>query len=165
MTLDAAATGVARHLDRPMVGRQRELDRLAADFSDAAASRTTRLFTLIGPAGVGKSRLVADFLTRVGDTATVARGRALSYGDGITYWPLVEILVQLGIEPDRAISSSPADTQLATRALFEEAARDRPLILVIDDLQWAEPPLLDLIEHIADWSRDVPDPAPVYRKA
>ena len=156
MTLDAAATGVARHLDRPMVGRQRELDRLAADFSDAAASRTSRLFTLIGPAGVGKSRLVADFLTRVGDTATVARGRALSYGDGITYWPLVEILVQLGIEPDRAISSSPADTQLAARALFEEAARDRSLILVIDDLQWAEPPLLDLIEHIADWSRDVP---------
>jgi class 3 adenylate cyclase len=156
LTLDATATGVARHLDRPMVGRQRELDRLAADFSDTAASRTTRLFTLIGPAGVGKSRLVAAFLTRVGDTATVARGRALSYGDGITYWPLVEILVQLGIEPDRAISSSPADTQLATRALFEEAARDRPLILVIDDLQWAEPPLLDLIEHIADWSRDVP---------
>jgi predicted ATPase len=111
---------------------------------------------LIGPAGVGKSRLVADFLTRVGDTATLARGRALSYGDGITYWPLVEMLVQLGIEPDRAISSSPADTQLATRALFEEAARGRSLILVIDDLQWAEPPMLDLIEHIADWSRDVP---------
>jgi class 3 adenylate cyclase len=156
MTLDAAATGVARHLDRPMVGRKRELDRLAADFSDAAAARTSRLFTLIGPAGVGKSRLVADFLTRVGGTATVARGRALSYGDGITYWPLVEILVQLGIEPDRAISSSPADTQLAVRALFAEAARDRPLIVVIDDLQWAEPPMLDLIEHIADWSRDVP---------
>ncbi|HKX14504.1 MAG TPA: adenylate/guanylate cyclase domain-containing protein, partial [Propionibacteriaceae bacterium] len=57
MTLDATATGVARHLDRPMVGRQRELDRLDADFSDTAASRTTRLFTLIGPAGVGKSRL------------------------------------------------------------------------------------------------------------
>jgi class 3 adenylate cyclase len=154
--LDAEATGVARHLDRPMVGRKRELDRLIADFSDAAASRTSRLFTLIGPAGVGKSRLVADFLTRVGDTATVARGRALSYGDGITYWPLVEILVHLGIEPDRAISSSPADTQLAARAMFEEAARDRSLILVIDDLQWAEPPMLDLIEHIADWSRDVP---------
>jgi class 3 adenylate cyclase len=154
--LDAAATGVARHLDRPMVGRKRELDRLDADFSDAAASRTSRLFTLIGPAGVGKSRLVADFLTGVGDTATVARGRALSYGDGITYWPLIEILVQLGIEPDRAIGSSPADTQLAARALFENAARDRPLILVIDDLQWAEPAMLDLIEHIADWSRDVP---------
>jgi AAA ATPase domain len=156
MTLDAAATGVARHLDRPMEGRKRELDRLTADFTDAAASRTTRLFTLMGPAGIGKSRLVADFLRGVGDNATVARGRARSYGDGITYWPLVEILVQLGIEPDRAISSTPADTQLTTRALFEEAARDRSLILVIDDLQWAEPPMLDLIEHIADWSRDVP---------
>jgi class 3 adenylate cyclase len=156
LTLEATAAGVTRHLDRPMVGRTRELDRLSADLSDAAASRTSRLFTLIGPAGVGKSRLVADFLARVADTATVARGRALSYGDGITYWPLVEILVQLGIEPDQAIRSSPADTQLAARALFEQAARERPLILVVDDLQWAEPPMLDLIEHIADWSRDAP---------
>lgn len=156
VALDSAAAGVARRFDSPLVGRERERERLRADFQDAVASRTCRLFTLIGPAGVGKSRLVADFLGGVADTATVARGRALSYGEGITYWPLVEMLVQLGIEPDEAIRSSPADTQLATRAAFERLAEERPLVLVIDDLQWAEPPMLDLLEHIVDWSRGVP---------
>ena len=156
IALDATAAGVSRRMEQPLVGRERERDRLRADFADAVASRTCRLFTLIGPAGVGKSRLVADFLETVGDTATVARGRALSYGEGITYWPLVEMLIQLGIEPADAIRSSPADTQLATRAIFEATAEQRPLVLVIDDLQWAEPPLLDLVEHIVDWSRDAP---------
>jgi class 3 adenylate cyclase len=156
ISLDTTAAGVARRLDRPMVGRHREGERLEADFSDAVESRTCRLFTLIGPAGVGTSRLVAEFLSGVGETATVARGRALSYGEGITYWPLVEILIQLGLEPEAAIRSSPADTQLATRALFEAAAEERPLVLVLDDLQWAEGPMLDLVEHIADWSREAP---------
>ena len=156
ISLDVTAAGVARRLDRPMVGRQRERERLEADFADAVESRTCRLFTLIGPAGVGKSRLVAEFLSGIGETATVARGRALSYGEGITYWPLVEMLIQLGLEPEAAIRSSAADTQLATRALFEAAAEERPLVLVLDDLQWAEAPMLDLVEHIADWSREAP---------
>ena len=156
LTMDQEASGFVRHLERPMVGRIRELGRLSADFADAAASRSSRLFTLIGPAGVGKSRLVADFLATVGEHATVAHGRALSYGDGITYWPLVEMLIQLGVDPDEAIRLSPADTQLATRALFEQLADYRPLILVLDDLQWAAPPMLDLVEHIVDWSRDAP---------
>ena len=121
------------------------------------ATSSCRLFTLIGPAGIGKSRLVADFLEHVVDgSATVAGGRALSYGEGITYWPLVEMLVHLGIEPSEAIRSSPAETQLATRALLEERARDRPLVLVMDDLHWAEEPMLDLVEHVVDWSRAAP---------
>jgi class 3 adenylate cyclase len=153
--LESAAPGITRRLDRPMVGRERERARLRGDFDDAVATRTSRLFTLIGPAGVGKSRLVADFLDGLED-ARVARGRALSYGEGITYWPLVEMLVQLGIDPDAAIRTSTADTQLATRAQFERIAVERPLVLVFDDLQWAEPPLFDLIEHIVDWVRDAP---------
>ena len=136
-----------------MVGRERERERLRTDFADAAATQTCRLFTLIGPAGVGKSRLVADFLEHVAGRARVARSRALSYGEGITYWPLVEILLQLGIEPEDAIRPSPADTQLATRALLERMAEEQPLVLVFDDLQWAESPLLDLVEHVVDWSR------------
>ena len=156
LALDIVAAGVARRLDRVMIGRERERQRLRADFADAAASRTSRLFTLIGPAGVGKSRLVADFLEHVAEQATIARGRALSYGEGITYWPLVEILGQLGIDTGEAIRSSEADTQLATRALLEHVAEVRPLVFVVDDLQWAEPPLLDLIEHLADWSREAP---------
>ncbi|MGL6278834.1 MAG: AAA family ATPase, partial [Gaiella sp.] len=156
LALDADAAGVARHLDRPLVGRLRERERLRADFGDVVSNRSCRLFTLVGPAGVGKSRLVADFLDHVGDGALVGRCRALSYGEGITYWPLVELLLQLGIDPGEAIRSSPADTQLATRALFEQAAESRPLVLVFDDLHWAEPPLLDLVEHVADWARDAP---------
>jgi class 3 adenylate cyclase/tetratricopeptide (TPR) repeat protein len=154
--LDASAAGVARRLGRHMVGRVRERERLRADFADVVAGRTCRLFTLIGPAGIGKSRLVADFLEQVDGAAQVAQGRALSYGEGITYWPLVEMLVQLGIEPSEAIRSSPADTQLATRALLEQKADEAPLVLVVDDLQWAESPMLDLIEHIVDWARAAP---------
>jgi hypothetical protein len=66
------------------------------------------------------------------------------------------MLIQLGIEPSDAILSSPADTQLATRALLERQAAERPLVLVVDDLHWAEPPMLDLVEHVADWSRGAP---------
>ncbi len=154
--LDAAAAGFARSPGAPLVGRGRERERLRADFADVTATRSCRLFTLIGPAGVGKSRVVADFLEEVADGATIARGRALSYGEGITYWPLVEALFQLGVQPGEAIRSSPADTQLATRALLERLAEERPVVLVLDDLHWAEPPLLDLVEHICDWSRGVP---------
>ncbi len=154
--LDASAVGVVRRLERPMVGRERERGRLRSDFEDVVATSTCRLFTLIGPAGIGKSRLVADFLEHVDGSAAVARGRALSYGEGITYWPLVEMLVQLGIEPSEAIRSSPAETQLATRALLEDRARERPIVLVVDDLHWAEEPMLDLVEHVVDWSRAAP---------
>jgi len=154
--LDARAVGVARRLARPMVGRERERVRLRADFDDVVATSSCRLFTLIGPAGIGKSRLVADFLEHVAGSATVAGGRALSYGEGITYWPLVEMLVQLGVEPSQAIRSSPAETQLATRALLEGHAGGQPLVLVIDDLHWAEEPMLDLVEHLVDWSRAAP---------
>ncbi len=156
VALDSSAAGVTRRLDAPLVGRERERERLHSDFEEVIATRDCRLFTLIGPAGVGKSRLVADFLERIGETATLARGRALSYGDGITYWPLVEMLLQLGIEPGEAIRSSAPDTQLATRALLERVAEQGPLVLVLDDLHWAEPPMLDLVEHIADWSRGRP---------
>ena len=154
--LDAAAAGVARSFGAPLVGRVRERERLRADFADVTSARGCRLFTLIGPAGVGKSRVVSDFLGEIADSATIARGRALSYGEGITYWPLVEVLLQLGVEPGEAIRSSPADTQLATRALLERLAEDHPVVLVLDDLHWAEPPLLDLVEHICDWTRGVP---------
>jgi len=145
---------LARRLETPLVGRDRERQRLWRDFEDAVADRTCRLFTLLGPAGIGKSRLVADFLERVGDSADVLRGRCLSYGEGITYWPLVEILIAIGVEPDSVIGTSPPETQLAFRRLLEARAAERPQVVVIDDLQWAEPVFVDLVEHIADLSRD-----------
>jgi class 3 adenylate cyclase len=148
------AEAIARHLEAPLVGRKRELERLRQDFEHAVAEQSCHLFTLLGPAGVGKSRLAADFLAAA--DARVVRGRCLSYGEGITYFPVVEVLVQFGAEPDSTIASSPAETQLAFRKLLEREATDGPLIVVFEDIQWAEPTCLDLIEHISDLSRSAP---------
>ncbi len=148
--------GLARHPEALLVGRKRERNRLWRDFEDVLDERSCRLVTLLGPAGIGKSRLVADFLERVGDSADVLRGRCLSYGEGITYWPLVEILIGIGVEPDAVIGTSPPETQLAFRRLLEARAAERPQVVLVDDLQWAEPVFIDLVEHIADLSRDAP---------
>ena len=129
--LDASAAGVARQLQRPMVGRGRGRDRLRAVFppSIVAGRETCRLFTLIGSAGIGKSRLVAGFLDHVAGQATVTRGRALSYGEGITYWPLVEMLIQLGIEPsdgDPLLARRDAAVDAGTPGAAGRGAAARP---------------------------------------
>src|SRR4051812_2114528 len=152
----SGAAPSARHPETPLVGRERERQRLWRDYEDAVADSTCRLFTLLGPAGIGKSRLVRDFLDRVGGVADVLRGRCLSYGEGITYWPLVKILIAIGVEPNSVIGGSPPETQLAFRRMLEARAAQRPQVVVIDDLQWAEPVFVDLVEHIADLSRDAP---------
>jgi class 3 adenylate cyclase/tetratricopeptide (TPR) repeat protein len=156
LTVDPDAPSFARRLDRPMVGRHRELERLLGDFEQSVQDRSCHMFTLLGQAGVGKSRLVRAFLAAVGDRARVLRGRCLHYGDGITYWPVVEVLLELGHDPQPVIAGSPAEAQLAFRKLLEEEAALQPLVVYFDDLQWAEPTFLDLVEHIADWSRDAP---------
>ena len=153
--LDDAAP-IARNLGAALVGRERERQRLWRVFEDSVADRTCQLFTLLGPAGMGKSRLVADFLERVADDADVLRGRCLSYGEGITYWPLVEMLVPLDIDPESVVVSTPAETRVAFRRLLEARAAARPQVAVIDDLQWAEAEFVDLVEHVADLSRDAP---------
>jgi len=156
VAVDATAEAFARHMDAPLVGRVREQQRLRADFEGVVSERACHMFTLLGPAGVGKSRLVAEFLAAAGETADILRGRCLHYGEDITYWPLVEILLAINVEPGEVIGTSPADTQLAFRKLIEGRAAERPQILVLDDIQWAEPVFLDLIEHVSDWSRDAP---------
>jgi class 3 adenylate cyclase/predicted ATPase len=156
VSVDPAAPAVARRFDAPMVGRDRELQRVRSDFEHAVSERACHMFTLLGPAGVGKSRLVRAFVDGIGDDARVLRGRCLHYGEGITYWPLVEVLMQLGREPESVIGNSPAETQLAFRKLLEGEAAQRPIIVYFDDLQWAEATFLDLLEYVADWSRDAP---------
>jgi class 3 adenylate cyclase/tetratricopeptide (TPR) repeat protein len=156
LALDPDAPSAMRRLDRPMVGRARELERMLGDFEHSVEGRACHMFTLLGPAGVGKSRLVRAFVDALGEDARVLRGRCLPYGEGITYWPVVEVLIQLGREPEGVIGGSPAEAQLAFRRLLEEEAVSQPLVLYFDDLQWAEPTFLDLVEHIADWSRDAP---------
>src|SRR5689334_15392230 len=84
VSVDPSADAVARRLDAPLVGRERERARLSGDFDLAVAERACHLFTLLGAAGVGKSRLVAEFIADVGDTTDVLRARCLHYGDNIT---------------------------------------------------------------------------------
>lgn len=86
------ARGIARRLDSPIVGRDRELALLQDVFDSAVRERACRLVTVVAPPGVGKSRLAAEVLQRLEGRATVLRGRCLPYGDGITYWPVAEVL-------------------------------------------------------------------------
>ena len=86
-----ASTATSVHEEAPFVGRQYEMDLLSGSFAQVVDGKNARLVTVIGDAGVGKTRLIADFQRRASDRATVLRGRCLAYGDGITFWPLTEI--------------------------------------------------------------------------
>jgi tetratricopeptide (TPR) repeat protein len=160
--------GHARRVDSAMVGRERELRLLADAWDRAVSERSCHLFTLLGAAGVGKSRLAAEFLGLL-DEALVDQGRCLSYGEGITYWPVVEVAKQMAevgpdqIVPetigavlgDRVVSSSD-EIAWAFRKLPEAVAAEAPPVCVFDDVHWGEETFLDLVEHVADLSRDAP---------
>jgi predicted ATPase/class 3 adenylate cyclase len=180
--LDRAA-GFARRFDSPLVGRAGELAQLRHAFERTVEQRMVHLFTVFGLAGIGKSRLAAELRASVSSRATVLSGRALPYGEGITFWPLAEIVRELGgDEPEATVArllaredngdvvaeriaaaigrsdapGSAEETFWAARKLFETLAKQRPLVIVFEDIHWAEPTLLDLIEHVAEWSRDAP---------
>ena len=180
----------ARPSDAPLVGRLRPLRSLGDAFSEAVEERICHLFTIVGSAGVGKSRLVDEFIGSLGEQAQVASGRCLAYGQGITYWPVAEAIrdgsgIAEGDPPETAVArlrevlgdepdaervaamvggllgiedSPPAPDEIfwAIRRTFEALARSKPLVLVFDDIHWGEPTFLDLIEHMADWTRDAP---------
>jgi class 3 adenylate cyclase/tetratricopeptide (TPR) repeat protein len=174
LTVAADARGRAQRPRAPMVGRERERRRLLDAFHQAVADRSCQLFTVLGAAGVGKSRLVAEVLETIDGAATVAAGRCLPYGDGLTWWPLVEAFGASGLIGQAATDDAHAAARAAellrptgepvahegafwaVRKVLEALARRRPLVLVVDDLQWAEPTFIDLIEHVADWTRDAP---------
>ena len=104
----------------PMVGRERERRRLEDAFDQAVGDRSCQLFTILGAAGVGKSRLVREFLGGLGDRATIARGRCLPYGEGITYWPVLEAVTDLtGIDA----TGSPEQRRLRLVDMLEGADR------------------------------------------
>jgi class 3 adenylate cyclase/tetratricopeptide (TPR) repeat protein len=186
--LRSGAPGVARRLDSPLVGRAYELATLKAAFSEAVAARECRLVTVLGPAGIGKTRLSRELVAAFPEARHLS-GRCLPYGDGITYWPLVEVVRQAaglhGEEPaaeararlarllnglkdvDRILpgvaavmalggEASSEEVFSSFRRLFEKLAREQPLLIVIDDLQWSEPVFLDLLEYVTARSRSVP---------
>ena len=148
-----------------MIGRERQRELLEGAFANVTNDRSCHLFTILGAAGVGKSRLAREFLAGV--DATVVSGRCLSYGEGISYWPVTEVVKQLVptgdttgplalILGDDTASGSPEEIAWAFRKLLEARAAERPVVVVFDDLHWGEPTFLDLVEHVADLSRDAP---------
>ncbi|HZU59603.1 MAG TPA: AAA family ATPase, partial [Solirubrobacteraceae bacterium] len=162
LSVDMAAEGLARHLDAALVGRADELQMLRQAWERVVRESGCHLFTLLGEAGVGKSRVVGELLRGIGAEATVLRGRCLHYGEGITFWPLAEALMRLGqpaqpvIELMTAGGGVPQELFWEVRRLLEGLAAERPVVLHIDDLQWAEPMLLDLLDHVVDLSRGAP---------
>jgi hypothetical protein len=188
VAVHAGAPGTARRMDSPLVGRSRQLGQLRQAFEEVVADRVCHLFTVLGPAGVGKSRLIQEALSQIDVGALILRGRCLSYGEGITYWPLIDVVrdalggsdgVDLAESISTLISSDPSASEVASRVtavigadaglsataeeigwairrLLEGLARERPVIVVLDDLHWAEPAFLDLVDQLTDWSRDAP---------
>jgi predicted ATPase/class 3 adenylate cyclase len=187
----ARTGGLQRRFETPFVGRKRQSAMFDTIFRDVVSHRTCHLLTILGDAGVGKSRLVLEIAASLPGDATVARGRCLPYGEGITYWPLADIIREItraaGLDPGKQsvarIAESLAgddkagliaervaellgfgggkpgsseETFWAVRRLFEALARERPLVIVVDDLHWAKSTFLDLIEHLVDFSRGFP---------
>ena len=152
------APAFERRLDAPLVGRRRELAALRKRLKRAIGGEAVQVAVVVGPPGVGKSRLAAE-LTGRAKGVTALTGRCLSYGEGITYWPLREILAESirSSEANAALAALDADTpppavEIAWlfRQFCEARARDEPLVLVFDDVHWAEPTFLELVEHLAD---------------
>ncbi len=180
VSVAAGAEAIVRHFETRFVGRGRELAVLGEVFEEAGAEPGCRLVTVLGEPGIGKTRLLSEFARSVSGRARVLTGRCLSYGEGITYWPLSEIVHELcgggdlaaGLASRRAgeevtdlilgaigVSDRPgsvADVQWATRRLFEVLAAERPVVVVLEDLHWAEPTFLQLVEYVADCSTGAP---------
>jgi class 3 adenylate cyclase/tetratricopeptide (TPR) repeat protein len=123
MAVDEVTGRHVRPQEAPLVGRRRPLRLLEEAFSEAVEDRVCHLFTVFGVAGVGKSRVVDEFIAGLGDRARVAVGRCLAYGSGITYWPVAEALRNgIGI-PESATTEQAAAELMAALASEPEAER------------------------------------------
>ena len=172
----------------PFIGREYELELLENTLARVIHNERAHLFTIYGEPGVGKSRLAREFIEGV-EGASVLVGRSLPYGEGVTYWPLAEMVkVAAGITDDDPVKEAVAKLRAqcgddavadllalavgvlegietersqqeiawAAREWAAELADARPLILVFEDVHWAEEPLLELIEHLAERVKESP---------
>ncbi|HEX9531814.1 MAG TPA: adenylate/guanylate cyclase domain-containing protein [bacterium] len=188
IAVSADTPQIERRFRSPMVARERQLGMLVQAFQSAGAERRCYLFTVLGAAGVGKSRLIYEFRQGLPPGTSVLQGRCLSYGEGITFWPVTELLREAaGLREDHSSeerrariaallageehvgpiadrlaellgvgkpSAAPQETFWAVRRLLESLGKRQPLVVIFDDIHWAEPTLLDLVEYVADWTRD-----------
>ncbi|MEO6857480.1 MAG: adenylate/guanylate cyclase domain-containing protein, partial [Solirubrobacteraceae bacterium] len=196
----AGAGGARRSvgLEAPFVGRERELQTIISAAEDSAAAGRTRLVTVIGDAGVGKSRLLWEYFKYVDGVESFVRwhqGRCLAYGEGVAYWALAEMVrARAGIteeeepatargklhaavetfiadererrlvEPrlahllglEQRTATDRADLFSGWRLFFERIADTEPVVLVFEDLQWADSGLLDFIDYLIEWSAEHP---------
>jgi DNA-binding SARP family transcriptional activator len=177
--LIAGVPGVTRRFGVPLVGRKQELRRLRAMFQRARSERSCKVVTLVGEPGIGKTRLARELAASVKNNARVLVGNCVAYGAGATYLPLAAIVREAAPEPSVAgIASllsgvddaehiarlvgeltgiapgpgSPDEAFWAIRRLLEAIAHEQPLVVVLDDVHWAEPTLLDLVEYLGEWA-------------
>jgi DNA-binding SARP family transcriptional activator len=158
-----------RRLDAPLVGRDEELTRLASALATARETGRCRVVTVVGEPGIGKTRLARELALREREGTTVLVARCIAHGEGVTFLPLLGALLR--VEPEQALAGEPdADLVLArlaalaegaqtaplgesywaVRRLLEALARQRSVLLVLDDVHWAEPALVDLVDYLAD---------------
>jgi DNA-binding SARP family transcriptional activator len=177
------ASAISRRFDTPFIGRARELAQLRSAYERTCSDKAPCLFTVFGESGIGKSRLAAEARLGLLAEAQMLFGRCQPYGEGITFAAVREIVRQaLGSEPAHALhlllaqepdgaraagavgallGLTPAGTTLeegfwGIRRLCEELARPQPLVLVFEDVHWAEATMLDLIEYVAENACEAP---------
>jgi len=173
--------GATRRQDAPMVGREMEFALLTGSYAAAREGDGARTVTVVGDAGVGKTRLTREFLDWASGEASVLKGRCLPYGDGITFWPLIEVVREAASIADddtpetameRLVAITERNMEVADRVasvvglskatyqvgelfwgirrFFELVATTRPIVVLFDDIHWAEQTFLDLIDHLTE---------------
>jgi DNA-binding SARP family transcriptional activator len=166
------APAFERRLDAALVGRKGELATLKAALAEAIESGTCRAVQIVGAPGIGKTRLTRELAVASAERAVTLRGACVAEGAGSTYRPLLRIVreavgsvdaetinTRMHDEAAAAVlaaglgagegTPSPPEVAWAFRRFCEALAAERPLVVVFDDVQWAEPTLLELVEQLA----------------
>ncbi len=183
LELVEGASAIPRRPDAALVGRRAELELLVLAVRQSASEASCRRVVVVGEPGVGKTRLAAELVATVAGEARVLTGRCVPYADGATYLPLADVVGQVAGEGELgaaihavldgeqdgeqaaarlvdALSGRGAvdsgDVSWAARKLLEALARQRPVVVVLEDVHWAEPTFLDLLEYLVGWSKGAP---------